>query len=204
MHRPITQNITAFYSGVWYSKISGRLLHIGNTTILFDEVHNLYIVRPREETAMSLYHKKYPKRRYTSNWKKAEPPPELVKKIKNKHKRNPKQVAVAIIIDILGFIFIFLAVDLGNTGPYIEDSIIGQLFPGIFGVYFSGHMDQLASQQAVYIIGLFGVVPVGLLMALSSTVSITSKPWRVKREIDKWKREQAEAERRARPDNQLW
>ena len=147
--------------------------------------------------------KEHPKRLYTPDWDKNEPPPELVEKIKNKHKRKPKQVAVAIIIDILGFIFMFLVVDLGNTGPYIEDSIIGQLFPGIFGVYFSGHMDQLASQQAVYIIGLFGVVPVGMLMALS-TVYLTSKPWRVKREIDEWKRNQAEAERRARPDNQLW
>ena len=152
---------------------------------------------------MSLYHKKYPKRYYARDWKKAEPPPELVKKIKNKHKRNPKQAAVAIIIDILGSIFMFLVVDLGNTGPYIEDSIIGQLFPGIFGVYFSGHMDQLASQQAVYIIGLFGVVPVGMLMALS-TVYLTSKPWRVKREIDEWKRGQAEVERMANPNNKLW
>lgn len=146
--------------------------------------------------------KKHPKRCYASNWRKVEPPPELVEKIKNKHKRKPEQVAVAIIIDILGFIFMFLVVDLGNTGPYIEDSIIGQLFPGIFGVYFSGHMDQLASQQAVYGIGLFGVVPVGMLMALS-TVYLTSKPWRVKREIDEWKREQAEDARMARPDNKL-
>lgn len=153
---------------------------------------------------MSLFHngEKHPTRVYSRNWQKAKVPPELVEKIKNKHKRKPKQVAVAIIIDILGFIFMFLVVDLGNTGPYIEDSIIGQLFPGIFGVYFSGHMDQLASQQAVYIIGLFGVVPVGMLMALS-TVYLTSKPWRVKREIDKWKRGQAEDERMANPDNKL-
>ena len=34
MHRPIAQNITAFYSGVWYSKVSGRLLHIGNTNTI--------------------------------------------------------------------------------------------------------------------------------------------------------------------------
>lgn len=163
----------------------------------------MYIVRPRDETAMSPHHDgKHPKRHYTPNWDAAKPPPELVKKIKNKHKRNPKQAAVAIIIDILGFIFMFLVVDLGNTGPYIEDSIIGQLFPGIFGVYFSGHMDQLASQQAVYIIGLFGVVPVGMLMALS-TVYLTSKPWRVKREIDEWKRGQAEVERMANPNNKL-
>lgn len=147
--------------------------------------------------------KKHPKRVYSRNWQKAKVPPEIVEEIKNKHKLKPKWAAAVVIFDIIGFIFIFLVIDLGKTGPYIEDSIIGQLFPGIFGVYFSGHMDQLASQQAAYGIGLLAAVPVGMLMALS-TVYLTSKPWRVKREIDEWKRNQAEPERRARPDNQLW
>lgn len=153
---------------------------------------------------MSLFHNdgEYPTRVYSRNWRKVKVPSEIVEKIKNKHKRKPIQAAVAIIINILGFIFMFLVVDLGNTGPYIEDSIIGQLFPGIFGVYFSGHMDQLASQQAAYGIGLLAAVPVGALMVLS-TVYLTSKPWRVKRDIDKWKRGQAEDERIANPDNKL-
>ena len=148
---------------------------------------------------MSLLHNdgEHPTRVYSRNWRKVKVPREIVEEIKNKHKRKPIQVAVVIIINIVGFIFMVLVVDLGNTGPYI-----GQLFPGIFGVYFSGHMDQLASQQAVYGIGLFGVVPVGMLMALS-TVYLTSKPWRVKRDIDEWKREQAEDARMARPDNKL-
>ena len=154
---------------------------------------------------MSLFHngEKHPTRVYSRNWQKAKVPPEIVEEIKNKHKLKPKWAAAVVIFDIIGFIFIFLVIDLGKTRPYIEDSIIGQLFPGIFGVYFSGHMDQLASQQAAYGIGLLAAVPVGMLMALS-TVYLTSKPWRVKREIDEWKRNQAEPERRARPDNQLW
>ena len=153
---------------------------------------------------MSLYHNdgEYPTRHYPSNWREAEVPPEIVEEIKNKHELKPKWAAAVVIFDIVGFIFIFLVIDLGKTGPYIEDSIIGQLFPGIFGVYFSGHMDQLASQQAAYGIGLLAAVPVGALMVLSA-VYLTSKPWRVKRDIDKWKRGQAEDERMANPDNKL-
>lgn len=153
---------------------------------------------------MSLSHngEKHPTRVYSRNWRKVKVPREIVEEIKNKHKLKPKQAAVVVIFDIIGFIFIFLVIDLGKTGPYIEDSIIGQLFPGVFGVYFSGHMDQLASQQAAYGIGLLAAVPVSALMLLSA-VYLTSKPWRVKRDIDEWKRGQAEDERRANPNNQL-